>query len=335
MDRFLGEFLEEWIGVAKMRLRHSTYSGYRTQIRRHIVPSLGNRRLDELTPQDLNALYARLLADGRCDGKGGLSRRTVQYTHTILKAALSDAVRWDLISKNPADGADPPTVRTPEMKTWSADEVRSFLARVRKDRLYAMWLMFATCGMRRGEVLGLKWTDVDLDSRRARIRQTYVAIGHLTYWSEPKTKKSRRQIVLPVPVVEELKVWRRLQGAEKAYWEQEWKGSDVVFTQPRGEPVHPNGITRLFARISKEAGLPHLRLHDLRHTFATLAVQAGVHVKVVSEMLGHSSITVTLDTYSHVLPVLHEEAMDLLSGVVLDQNSPVITPPNESIEDIG
>lgn len=316
----VAQFFREWLELAKMRLRYSSLSGYRINIERHILPTLGEIPLADLRPEHLNKLYAELLANGRVDGTGGLSPRTVQYTRTILQRALKDAVRWGLVERNVTNLTDAPRVRTPEMKTWTRDEVRRFLSHVRRDRYYVAWFLAVMTGLRRGELLGLRWRDVDLEAGRLQIRQTLVATGNVVLWSEPKTRGSRRVVVLPPDAIDMLRAHASLQDREKPAWSADNIGCDVVFTKPDGSPVHPDRFTRWFARHARDAGLPHIRLHDLRHTFATLALEAGIHAKVVSEMLGHSNIVITLETYSHVLPVIHEEAAGKVSDVILGRD---------------
>jgi integrase len=331
----LAVFLREWLKLAEMRLRYSTWSGYRTNIEHHILPTLGDIPVADLKPEHLNALYAELLSNGRVDGTGGLAPRTVQYVRTILRKALKDAMRLGLVDRNVTLLTDSPRSRRPEMRTWAADQVRQFLAHVRNDRYFMAWYLAATTGLRRGELLGLKWRDVDLEGGRLQIRQTLVATGNRIYWSEPKTKGSRRMVAIPEDAVLLLRGHAARQKEEKQRWSGENLGSDVVFTQPDGSPVDPDRFTRWFARHARDAYLPHIRLHDLRHTFATLALEAGIHVKVVSEMLGHDNIVITLDTYSHVMPVIHDEAAAKVSDVIFgklkkDDGSPLGTDKRDS-----
>lgn len=192
----LAEYLRDWLPVVKSTVRPGTWSSYRLNMEAHVMPRIGHIPLNQLGALHLNGLYAELLASGRCRGDGGLSPRTVRYTHTILHRALRDAVRWGLLARNPADLADPPKHRTPEMQVWSIDELRAFLDHARPERLYALWLLLATTGLRRGEALGLRWEDLDLDAGRAAIRQTLGSVGGKLSFSTPKTAKSRRSVSL-------------------------------------------------------------------------------------------------------------------------------------------
>ncbi len=190
------EYLREWLVAIQRTVRPGTWTSYRTNIERHVIPRLGGRELRQLGASHLNVLYSELLADGPCDGAGGLSPRSVRYIHTILHRALRDSVRWGKLPRNPADMADPPKSRTPEMKTWQKDELRRFLASVEDDRLYAAWLLLSTTGLRRGELLGLRWSDLDFEAGRAAVRQTLSSVGGKVTFSTPKTTKSRRSLAL-------------------------------------------------------------------------------------------------------------------------------------------
>ena len=192
----VAQYLREWLSAIESTVRPGTWSSYRTNVERHAIPRIGQLPLRHLGALQLNSLYEELMGDGRCDGSGGLSPRTVRYTHTILHRALRDAVRWGLLARNPADLADPPKHRTPEMQVWTAEQLRTFLRSVDDDRLYGFWLLIATTGLRRGEALGLRWGDVDLDAGRAAIRQTLSSVGGRLAFSTPKTAKSRRSVTL-------------------------------------------------------------------------------------------------------------------------------------------
>jgi integrase len=274
--------------------------------------------LQRLTPSHLNRLYAELLAYGRIEREGGLSARTVRYCHTILRRALADAVRWNRLPRNVADSADPPTknatTSTP-MRTWTAEQLRAFLGSVRDDRLHTAYVLLASTGARRGEILGLRWRDVDLDAARISIRQTLVSVDYRAQFSEPKTAKGRRNVALDPATVSALREHAERQALERAIFGD--AGLDLVFSEPDGSPLHPHQFSQAFKIRTKQAGLPTIRLHDLRHTYATLALQAGVHPKVVSERLGHASVSITLDTYSHAIPAMEETAASLVAALFL------------------
>lgn len=312
----LGEFLEEWLPAMRSTVRPSTWDSYRMNVEKHIVPRLGSLQLRRISPTHLNGFYADLLENGRRDG-AGLSPRTVRYIHTILRKALKDAVRWDRVERNIADLADPPKQSQPDMKTWSALELRHFLNRAKDDRLYGCYLLAATTGMRRGELLGLRWGDVNLDQERLHVRQTYVVVNYRPAFSKPKTNRSARSIALDSATVAALRAHRARQSAERLAWGTAYEDSGLVFTRENGAPIHPQALSDAFARLGRRAELPPIRFHDLRHTYATVALAGGVHPKVVSDRLGHSSIAVTLDRYSHVVESVGEEAAAKIASLIL------------------
>ncbi|MFQ5968118.1 MAG: tyrosine-type recombinase/integrase [Acidimicrobiia bacterium] len=310
---------EEWLSAMGARLRPSTWDSYRSKIVTHINPRIGKVRLQAVTPGTLNAMYDGLLKEGRVDERGGLSPRTVRYIHTILRKAFRDAVRWNLMVRNPADYADPPKSAmsgSRELTVWTADELRRFLLSVEDHRLYAAWLLAATTGLRRGELAGLRWEDVDLDNRRVSVRRSRVLVRHNVELQAPKTARGRRQISLDPTTVAILKEHRRRQLEERMALGQEWRDTGYLFTTEGGQPVRPDRFSKLFQRLQSEADVPRIRLHDLRHTHASLMLQAGIHPKVVSERLGHATVQLTLDTYSHVIPALQEDAADRVAELL-------------------
>lgn len=232
--------------------------------------------MQALTPARLNRLYADLLARGGRGGKG-LWPKTVRNTHTMIHRALTDALRWGRVARNVAELADPPKARGREMKTWTADEVRTFLEHVRSHRLYAAWLLVSTTGLRRGEILGLHWRDVDLGTARLAVRSTLVMVNNTPTWSTPKTAKGRRSVPLPAETVAALRSHSAQQGRERLALGEGYQDGDLVFGREDGAPLHPDTFERNFDRLAAEAGSPAIRLHDVRHTFATLALRAGVH----------------------------------------------------------
>jgi len=309
----LGAFLEgEWLPAIRTRIRPTTWDSYSRNIRLHLKPHLGNESLQSLTPARLNRFYADLLREGRIDGEGGLSAKTVRYVHSILRKALADAVRWNTIPRNVADLADPPklTGQHREMRTWTAIELRAFLKHIKHERMYTAFLLAATTGLRRGEVLGLRWEDVDLKASRVAVRQSLVLVAYEPTFSEPKTNRSRRSVALDRRTVTVLRSWRKQQLEERMLLGEAYEESGLVFTREDGHFVHPDRFSQLFDKLAASSGLPRIRLHDLRHTHASLAFAAGVHPKVVSERLGHSTVAFTLDVYSHAVPAMQEDAAE-------------------------
>ena len=313
----LAAFLEEYLAAARTTLRPATWEGYRASLEVYVIPRLGDVPLQGVTPAALTAMYADLLAHGRANRPGPLSARTVRMTHSIVRKALSEAVRWGYLARNPADLATPPRQQPSEMHTWSADELRAFLEAVEGDRYYVAYLLAATTGLRRGELLGLRWRDVDLDEGRVSVTQSLLTINNRMVFSPPKTATSRRSVTLDAFTLAALREHRKAALAERLSFAADWPDHDLVSCAPDGEPVHPRRFSAYyFSQHVKAAGLPKIRFHDLRHTHATLALQAGVHPKVVSERLGHSSIAVTMDRYSHVMPAMEAEAAEKVAAVL-------------------
>jgi integrase len=311
-------FMGQWLDSIRASVRPSTWAAYAALTRTHIIPALGTIRLQQLTAAQLNRLYADLLEKGRRDGQGGLSPRTVAYVHATVRKALAEAVRWQLLTRNVAAQATPPRQQpNGDLRTWSAEELRAFLAHVEGDRLYAAYLLASTSGLRRGELLGLRWRDLDLSGGRLSVTQTLVSVNYAVTFSSPKTAKGRRSVALDPATVAALRAHRVAMLEERLSLGLGAPTDDgLVFTALDGEPLHPAQFSDRFDRLVKAAGVPRIRLHDLRHTHATLALQAGVHPKVVSERLGHSTVAMTLDIYSHAIPAMQEEAAAKVAALV-------------------
>jgi integrase len=253
----VGDYLDIWLDTIRQRVRPSTWEGYHRYVQAHIKPALGSVRLQRLTPADLNAFYADLLDHGKKTGKGGpLKARTVRLVHTIIRRALKDAVRWGKITRNIADLADPPSHRQtkpPEMQTWTADELRAFLTHVQHDRLYALWHLASMTGMRRGELLGLRWEDVDLDSGRVAVRRALVQVRSELVLSEPKTTQGRRSVAIDPATVVALRDHRAAQDVERALFGDAYEESGFVFNREDGRPIQPELGQRL-VRPAREGG---------------------------------------------------------------------------------
>ena len=314
----LGEYLTEWLAAMESNVVDTTFRAYEQSMRNWVMPRLGSVRLAEVSPMHLRSLQTELLRDGRVDGKGGLAPRSVASCRRVLSQALKDAVRWGLLIRNPMDAVDPPRVVDAEMVTWSDTQARSFLDAVASDRLYAMWVLFLTTGVRRGELAGLRWGDVELDRATMAIVRNRVSAGRGKAVSthQPKTRRGRRNVALDVTSVEVLRAHRAAQFEERLRLGPAWVDSGYVFCGIDGAALHPDTITATFKSIIRNLDVPQIRLHDLRHTSATLALKAGIHPKVVSERLGHATVSITLDLYSHVLDGMQAEAAEQIGAVV-------------------
>jgi len=313
---------KEWLPGVKATIRPSTYNSYVQHVECHIVPHIGTVKLQKLSGSQVNALYAKLADTGRKDGKSGLSAMTIHHVHACLHKACKDAVRWGHLPKNPLDAADPPRKKgenAREMRTWTKEQLKAFLAAVADERLSALWHTIAMTGMRRGEAIGLRWSDVDLENARLAVRRALIPINREVVVSEPKTAKGRRVIALDPGTVEVLKAQAARQLDEQNDWDEAWVETGLVFTVENGAALDPESVSRYWRQAVEQSLLPQIRLHDLRHTHATLALQAGIHPKVVSERLGHATISITLDTYSHAIPAMQEEAAALIAALVFTE----------------
>ncbi|MGQ0744931.1 MAG: tyrosine-type recombinase/integrase [Acidimicrobiales bacterium] len=328
----LGEYLtDRWLPLQQAQLRRSTYDSYRRNIELHVLPTLGRVPLHKLAPEDLDGLYARLLTKGRRDGEGGLSVKTVRLVHLVLHKALKDALRKGSVLRNVATVADPPklgSAKRREIKVWTADQLRTFLDHLRDNRAYAALFVVAHTGMRRGEILGLRWCDVDFDGARLSVRQALVSVAYEMQLSDVKTGAGRRTIDLDERTVSVLRQWRKAQAEERLALGAGYLDRDLVFCRSDGERLHPDLFSQTFDRAASKAGLPDITLHDLRHTHATLLLKAGVPVKVVSERLGHASPGFTMSVYQHVIPGMQAEAAAVFSALVAPR--PAAAPPARS-----
>lgn len=316
----VAQFLRDtWLPAIGTTIRASTLQGYRLHVEAHITPTIGGLGLQAVTGAVLNGLYTRLLTEPSTRRKDGLKPATVRRVHACLHRAFKDAVRWGYIVRNPADHADPPKLRAaaqPEMKTWTAGEVGSFLRTVQDDRLYAAYVLAATTGMRRGEVLGVRWADIDMDRRRLAVRQTITVVDNELIYGDPKTSRGKRVVALDVSTVAALRAHRARQAEERLAWGGGYEDEGLVFARENGRPLHPNNFSDEFDRHVRASGLPRIRLHDLRHTHITLALAGGVSVKVVSERVGHASTAFTMDQYAHVTPPMAEDAADRVASAI-------------------
>lgn len=304
------EFFDHWLESVRPTLRPATVRRYRDLARLHIVGIVGNLKLGKLLAADVQRLYANRLA-------AGLSPTSVRHIHGLLHRALSDAVRWGLLTRNVTEAVDPPRRSTPEARTWNASEVATVLTVAASDELEALWRLALMTGMRRGELLGLRWTDVDLDAGSLSIRRT-LSRGESSRLEsgEPKTASGRRRIALPASVVESLRRHRLRQVEYRLAVGPAYEDRELVFTNDTGGPLHPNTLAHRFRTLIAASNVPVIRFHDLRHTCATLLLGQGVHPKVVQERLGHADIAMTMNLYSHVTADMQRNAADMLDAAI-------------------
>lgn len=324
-DIRLGEYLNRWLkDYAEVQVAPRTYARYEEIIHNHILPALGRVPLQKLRPLHLQNFYSALLKGGRLDGKpGGLSAQTVQHYHRLLRNALQQAVRWQMLAVNPADAVTPPKVRrSPDLNILTGDEVKSLLEQVEKraPQYYTMVLLAISTGMRRGELYGLRWIDVDLAAGVVSIKQVAQSItGQGVSFKEPKTKKSKRTIPIPKIVARALAAHKVEQAEKRIAHGPGYQDHGLVFCQPDGRPGFPDSVTSWFAKFIAASDLPKIRFHDLRHTHVALMIKLGVHIKTISERLGHSSIATTMDIYGHLIPGVQEAAVTKFEEEILQK----------------
>ena len=315
----LAEYLtDEWLPAVEGTLRPLSVTRYRAVVRLYVVPHIGHVRLQALSAGHLNGLYSQLEQDG-------LSVSTRRLVHAVLGRALRVAERWGRVPRNAARQADPPTRGRSSAQSWTASELRRFLDHVEDDRLFALWRLAATTGMRRGELAAVTWRALDLDGARLAVEQQLVPTRCGVTFGPPKSSRSRRTVALDVATVAGLRDHRDAQLVERALAGDAYDDLDLVFADALGGPVHPQRLTQWFSERRKAAGIPTGSLHILRHTSATLALTAGVPVHIVAARLGDDPKTV-LSTYAHLLPQSDELAAErvaaALAGVASDVHHP-------------
>jgi integrase len=307
----VGDYLDRWLSNSvKDTVRERTYERYEEILRLHVKPALGRLKLKALTPAHVQDFYRDRLDNG-------FSPATVQKIHVILHKALSQAVSWSLVPRNAGEAVRAPRPAPKEMRPLSPDEARRLLETAGGDRLEALYVLAIHTGMRQGELLGLKWENVDLAANAIRVRHTLLRTKGRVILGEPKTKKSRRTVhltgaasrALEEHLERQLKIMERLGDL--------YRDQGLVFTTEVGTPINPSNLRkRSFAPLLQKAGLPRLRFHDLRHTCATLLLSKNIHPKYVQELLGHATVSITLDTYSHVLPGMGNQVADAMEDVL-------------------
>jgi integrase len=312
----VGQWLQKWLAEAQHSVTRKTHERYREIVALHLVPALGTIPLGKLQPMHVQAYYGQALASGRRDGKGGLSATTVRQHDRVLNVALKRARSLKLLAANPVEDTSRPKVAHHEIKVLEPDESATLLAAARGHRLFAIIFITLGTGLRRGEVLGLRWTDLDLERRVLTVAQSLEQTRAGLTFKAPKTRLSRRTIALSASLVEALQTHRAQQAAERLALGMGRDPAGLVFTRMDGSPIWPDSLTKTFATLVGRAKIPRITFHGLRHTHATDLLRAGVHPKIASERLGHASISITMDTYSHALPGLQEDAAQRIDAAL-------------------
>ena len=308
----VGTWLEVWMeNYARVKLRPSTFKTSQGFLKNHIKPQIGSIPLADLTSLNLQQFYKKLLAEGRVERieaqkqPKGLSAKTVRNIHQIISSALKLAIEQRLIARNPADGCALPKAERKEMQTLPIEQPTSFLREAKDSGVFALYYIDLTTGLRRGELLGLKWSDIDLEKGDLRVQRQIGRIDGKIIEMPLKTKNAYRTLPLSADAISVLKMQKCKVG-----------NSEWVFPSPTGGPMSPDSVLHMLHRVLKRAGLPKVRFHDLRHTFATMALQNGVDVKTVSSMLGHYSAGFTLDTYAHVTTDAQLKAAQAMGSIL-------------------
>ncbi len=314
----VGQWVDTWLNeYKKPSVRPTTYESYEYLTRVHIIPSIGHITLKDLRPEQLQKLYNDKLCKGRTDNSGGLSARTVRYIHIIIHEALSQAVKNNLIVRNVSELTTLPKQSKKEMRVLTLEEQSRFLDTLEDDRLRAAYILALATGIREGELMALRWQDVDLKEGLIKINRSIKRVKNFDrnttvktklIFQEPKTNAGKRTIPLPFSVIGELEAHKKRQLLEKMEARKVYTDNDLVFCNEIGNPTEPATIAQKFYKLIKKAGIDKANFHALRHTYATRLLEANEHPKVVQEILGHSDISMTLNTYSHVMPEIKKAA---------------------------
>jgi integrase len=312
----LGQFLDRWLDDVRTRVSPKTHERYTQICQKNIAPLLGAIPLAKLRPEQISEAYAKALASGRLKGGGGLSPRTVRQMHAILKSALSEAVKWEILVRNPASAVRGPKVGRAVMRTYDLEQTAELIEAVRGRRIFIPTLLAVLGGLRRGEIAALRWRDIDLAAAQLAIVQSAEQTKTGVRYKEPKSGRGRT-IALSATLVTELRAHRVQQAQELLQVGKRLSDDDLVVTQADGSPLRPHSLGQEWVRfLARYGALPRIRFHDLRHAHATHLLASGVHPKVASERLGHSKVAITLDLYSHVLPNMQADAATIVDGAL-------------------
>jgi len=320
----LDDLLKKWLQHKKGNVSPRTHQSYSSDIENHILPSLGQSKLSDINSADIQEYYDLKKDGGRLDSEdGGLAASTIHQHHTILNSAFDWAGQMNYAHRNPIGNAKPPSITTQKMKVLDESQISEFLDRAQDtERFYTVYCVAVYTGMRRTEILGLEWGDIDLEERRLTVQQILSKVSHddIRLQPVPKTESSRRTIKLPEILIEELKEHREKQQLKKSKLGENWNQHelidanlsrhDLVFTEPHGKPIHPDKVTKHFKRLVKKMGLEFAKFHHLRHSHASIMLKNGTPIHTISKRLGHSDVSTTLDKYSHLMPGMEEEAVE-------------------------
>lgn len=310
----VGQFLAAWLeDCAKEKLRPKTFASYADMVRLHVSPHIGRVPVQKLAPQHVQIWLNDLRASG-------LSARTCQYARAILRSSLAQALRWGIVSRNVATLVEAPRVTRHEIQPLTPDQARALLAAIRGHGLEALVTVALSLGLRQGEALGLRWDAVDFDAKLLHVRASLQRVDKCWHLVEPKSARSRRTVALPDVAVSALRAHRVGQLEERLASGSRWCEGGFVFTTRIGTPLEPSNVRKAFRGLLTKAGAPQIRFHDLRHTAATFLLAQGVDVRTIMETLGHSQISLTLNTYSHVLPVLQRDAANKMDSMLAAAN---------------
>jgi integrase len=302
----VAQFLDRWLQHMQSQISPKSHERYTEIIQKNIVPALGTIIISKLTPLQITGAYSKALSSGRRDGHGGLAPSSVVYMHRILKHALTQAVRWQILARSPADAVDPPKLERRAMKTYDMEQTAALLEAARATRLFIPVMLAVLCGLRRGEICALRWRHVSATEIAIEESAEQTERGGIRY-KEPKSGRART-VAMSTYVAEELRLWKIRQAEELLRLGIRQEGSTFVHPRADGVPLRPSSLTQHWVQLIVNARLPRIRFHDLRHAHATHLLSAGVHPKIASERLGHSKVGITLDLYSHVLPGMQADA---------------------------
>jgi integrase len=312
-----GAWIDKWLeDYSKPFVVQNTYEGYEAFSRLYIKPLLGEYQLNKLTTNDIQKTYNFLLKRGG-KKKKGLSAKTIWNIHTVVRASLNQAQIEDLIIRNPIIGLKLPPKKKPENNYLTSEQMAKYLESIRAHRLYAAFVLECVTGMRRGEILGLKWNCVNFKTGELKVKETWIkSVSGKTYFSGPKNETSKRTIIIPQEVVKELKKHKKAQAAEKLTWGDDYQKHNLIFPKENGEPMRPDTFYETHIKLIGEAGLGHIRFHDLRHSVASALIDKGFNLKDIAELLGHSSIEVTADIYGHLTRERKRDATQSLVSLI-------------------